>query len=153
MRTPIENRRNSVLYLYEGIHDGYTGSVPLSQTLRLYNKVVSDFSPDAKQALVPLEDMVTMLAQRGFPGASESEFFLDRKVIYRKELGNIVYLMIFEGGHEMPQGDVLSHVQKYTSIRSAPDLQDSHRITPSRRLDRQSAVSGKGGSVRVDLEG
>src|SRR5690606_35539285 len=81
MRTPVENRKKSTLYLYGGIHDGYTGSVPVSQTLHMYNKVVADFSTAAPHALVSLEHIATMLAQRCFPQPPEGEVLLGRRVL------------------------------------------------------------------------
>jgi len=33
METPVKKRQNSKFYLYCGIHDGYSGSVPITQTI------------------------------------------------------------------------------------------------------------------------
>ena len=52
MHTPVEKRKNSKLYIYAGIHDGYEGSVPISQSLAFYNKVVADFD----QAIEHIEE-------------------------------------------------------------------------------------------------
>lgn len=110
METPIEKRQNSSLNLFCGIHDGYTGSVPVSQTLQLYNKVVRDFDQDAGSSLIPAEYITTMLKNRSLPGIGNLGQLLNRKIIYRNHYQNRVHLTVFEGGHEMPPGDVLAHV-------------------------------------------
>lgn len=110
MTTPVEKRKNSKLNLYAGVHDGYTGSVPISHTLQMYNKVVKDFQPDAKLPLVPEEFIQTMLKERSLPGYVDTDLFMDRKIIYQNNSKNLINLVIFEGTHEMPPGDALQHV-------------------------------------------
>src|SRR5690606_23758134 len=39
---PVGKRQNSSLYIYEGVHDGYTGSVPITHSLKMYNRLVAD---------------------------------------------------------------------------------------------------------------
>lgn len=108
--TPVEKRKNSTLYLYCGIHDGYTGSVPVSQTLRLYNKIAADFQPDARQSFLPDEFIETMVKNRSLPGMGDHGLLLGRKIIYKNHYKDKVRLTVFEGSHEMPPGDVLAHV-------------------------------------------
>src|SRR5690606_40223292 len=55
MPTPVKQRKDATLHIYAGINDGYTGSVPISHSLELYNKVVKDFDKGAKKQLIPLE--------------------------------------------------------------------------------------------------
>ncbi len=110
MDTPVEKRSNSKLNLYAGIHDGYTGSVPVTHTLQLYNKVVRDFQPDAKATLIPDEYIHTMVKTRSLPGFEDAGTYLDRKIIYQNNYKHLVNVTIFEGTHEMPPGDVLHHV-------------------------------------------
>lgn len=110
MDTPVGKRKNSRLNLYCGIHDGYTGDVPVTQTLRLYNKVVRDFHPVEKKSLVPEEYIQAMVRERSLPGMGDQGIFLGRKIIYRNDFRDLVSLVVFEGGHEMPPGNVLAHV-------------------------------------------
>ena len=37
-----EKRKGSTLNIYAGIHDGYTGSVPISQSVDMYNKLIDE---------------------------------------------------------------------------------------------------------------
>jgi len=110
MTTPVEKRKTSKLNLYAGIHDGYTGSVPVSHTLEMYNKVVSDFQPDAKSALVPAEYIHTMVKERSLPGFENTGTYMNRRIIYQNNYRNLINLIIFEGTHEMPPGDALHHI-------------------------------------------
>lgn len=100
MQTPVEKRRNTKLFIYTGIHDGYTGSVPITQSIKFYNKVVRDFDPSADNAIVPETDMITLLASQNFPAVTK-EKLEDRTVHYRKSFKDVVELTIFEGTHEM----------------------------------------------------
>jgi len=109
MEVPPQRSR-SKLFLYCGVHDGYIGSVPVTQTLHLYNKVVRHFDPRAIGALIPGEVMEHLLRERSLPGFPDQGTYLGRKIIYRNQYRDLVSVTVFEGGHEMPQGDVLAHV-------------------------------------------
>jgi pimeloyl-ACP methyl ester carboxylesterase len=95
---PAHLREKATLHIYTGIHDGYTGSVPITHSINMYNKIVREKYPVNEAAIVPQEDVVKMLATRSFPGAPQ-ENIGDRKVHYHKQTGD-VELIIFEGGHE-----------------------------------------------------
>lgn len=111
MATPTELRQFSKLNLYVGIHDGYTGSVPVAHTLKMYNKVVQDFQPDAKKQLIPEEYMHTMVKERSLPGYASEGTYLGRKILYQNTYKHLVNVLVFEGTHEMPAGgDPLQHI-------------------------------------------
>ncbi|WP_339717524.1 GDSL-type esterase/lipase family protein [Cyclobacterium amurskyense] len=99
MKTPIEKRKNSKLYIYAGIHDGYTGSVPITQSLNFYNKVVADYDALEKKAIIPQEDIIEMLASRNFV-AADKDSIADRLIHYQKSYKDLIKLTIFEGTHE-----------------------------------------------------
>ena len=98
MVTPVEKRRDSKLNIYAGIHDGYTGSVPVSQSLKFYNKVISDFGAQ-KPDLIPDRDIMDLVSMRNFPSKSDDKIG-DRIIIYRRKYKNIS-ITLFEGKHEM----------------------------------------------------
>lgn len=98
MKTPIEKRRNIPLSIYAGIHDGYTGSVPISQSLSFYNKVIAEFGA-AKDDLISEQEMLDLLSMRYNPEGSDS-LIGDRKIIFERKFDNIS-IIIFEGKHEM----------------------------------------------------
>ncbi|EPR69568.1 SGNH/GDSL hydrolase family protein [Cyclobacterium qasimii] len=110
MPTPIEKRKNSKLYIYAGIHDGYTGSVPITQSLDFYNKVVADFDALEKKAIIPQEDIIEMLASRNFI-ATDKDSIADRLIHYQKAYKDLVKLTIFEGTHECLTSVALDQVE------------------------------------------
>lgn len=100
MQTPVQERRNSKIALYAGIHDGYTGSVPISQSVNFYNKLVQDTDPTATEAIVPLETLLHLVTKRHYSDNKSIEMLGDREIIYQKNFQNIS-LILFEGTHEM----------------------------------------------------
>jgi dienelactone hydrolase len=110
MDTPVSRRKKSVLNIYCGIHDGYTGSVPISQSINFYNKLVKDMK-GGKKALIPPEDISYMLAQQASRPGCEAGFILPegRKIHYRKQYQS-VNLTIFEGGHEILPGAAMEEL-------------------------------------------
>lgn len=108
MKTPIKQRSQSSLHLYCGMHDGYTGSVPISQTLELYNKVVQDFAGKNSASLVPQQVIYTLLKRRSSPAFPVQQgAFMGRDLIYHNQYKQQVELTVFDGGHEMPEGNLL----------------------------------------------
>ena len=98
METPLRARRKAVLNIYAGVHDGYTGSVPVSQSLRFYNKVALDFG--AKDAdLIPDDVICKLVEDRTLPHSTGKEIG-GRSIVYNKTFRNIS-MTIFEGTHEM----------------------------------------------------
>jgi lysophospholipase L1-like esterase len=110
MKTPVKKRKNSKLFLYCGVHDGYTGSVPISQTIDFYNKVVTNFEEVNTSSKVPAETREIMLRQQNLPGTQIAEKIGDRKIIYRNSFQNKLFLNVFEGEHEMIVDVALSHI-------------------------------------------
>jgi hypothetical protein len=47
-----EIRRGASLSIYEGINDGYTGSVPVSQSINMFNKLAKEMYPDNRGEIV-----------------------------------------------------------------------------------------------------
>ena len=116
MSTPIQKRTNSKLYIYEGIHDGYTGSVPITHSLNIYNKIVSGFNSANKADFVPESHIIEMLASRNFV-SPEKDTIGNRVIHYQKTFEDKVQLTIFEGGHEMLTNVALNHVNNPEPIR------------------------------------
>jgi lysophospholipase L1-like esterase len=120
MSTPVKKRANSKLYIYEGIHDGYTGSVPITHSLNIYNKIVSDFNSTDKEDIVPTEDIMEMLASRNYV-ASQKGTIGNRSIHYHKTFEDKVKLTIFEGGHEMLTNLALNHVKTGQKVLAIGD--------------------------------
>ncbi len=99
MKVPVEYRKDASIFLFAGIHDGYTGSVPISHTLEIYNKIVSELGAEKESDLIAKETMLNLISQRYWPEKAGA-FVGDRAVCFQKSYPG-VKLNIFEGGHEM----------------------------------------------------
>jgi len=120
MQTPAKKRADSKLYIYAGIHDGYTGSVPITHSLQFYNKVVHDFDASQKDAMIPNEDIMEMVISRNFQ-APRKNTIGNRVVHYLKRFEDKVQLTIFEGSHEMLTDVALDHIRNSKKILAVGD--------------------------------
>ncbi len=95
---PVDLRKDSKLFIYAGIHDGYTGSVPITHSLTFYNHVVEGFG-DAKEQISEATQL-KLVASRNtdlrHPGEKEHG-----AVLFERQFRNQVRIQVFEGGHEM----------------------------------------------------
>lgn len=99
-QVPVEDRKNAYLNIYEGVHDGYKGSVPISQTFRFYNKVAKALYPNNKSGIVPKNLWMKILIDQCNPKADSSKLIGGRLIQLEKHFPKLS-LTIFEGGHEM----------------------------------------------------
>ncbi|MDP4678811.1 MAG: prolyl oligopeptidase family serine peptidase, partial [Cyclobacteriaceae bacterium] len=99
MDTPTDKRSKSKLYIYTGIHDGYEGSVPITQSLKFFNKVVKDFDDINTKSLISTEEMLSLIERRntavGHPSKIQKGDFL-----FQRKYKDKVQVSVFEGGHE-----------------------------------------------------
>jgi hypothetical protein len=107
-----KNRMNSKLYLYAGIHDGYVGSVTVTQNINFYNKLVKKSFPKDKKSIVPDNDIIELLTKRTYLATNPNlnEKINGRLIHYQKQKENLK-LVVFEGGHEMFVETVLEEIQ------------------------------------------
>lgn len=98
--TPIKKRRNSALQIYAGIHDGYTGSVPISQSIHFYNKLLIDTGETDDARYVSSNDTSIMLKTQSFPLKKPIKKIDNRAILYQKSSKKIT-ITIFEGTHEI----------------------------------------------------
>lgn len=110
--------KNRQLFLYAGIHDGYNGSVPITQTLQFYNKAVKEIYPSSKN-LISLKDMLELVVKRSFPSAPSNMRLGDRKIHYQRQEQKI-RVTIFEGKHEQVVKAVLALMPVGNRIVSKP---------------------------------
>lgn len=108
-QTPINKRKNSTLNIFAGIHDGYTGSVPITHSLNFYNKIVTDNGGSSTQ-LVSDEDKIWLLTTRTSK-EKVTEKIGDRNILFKKSYENIS-VTIFEGTHEILVDQVFNQMVK-----------------------------------------
>jgi poly(3-hydroxybutyrate) depolymerase len=109
--TPVQQRRKSVLQIYAGIHDGYTGSVPISHSINFYNKLLTDLKVKDSAAYVPQEAAEVMLQTQSYPSLTYTNKIDLRQIHYQKHFQQIS-LTIFEGGHEILRSAVLELIER-----------------------------------------
>lgn len=99
-KTPVKKRQNSLLQIYVGVHDGYTGSVPISHSINFYNKLLTDGKEKDKSRYVSKQDAITLLKTQTFPTSKIPQTLGDRAILYQNTSKNI-RLTVFEGTHEI----------------------------------------------------
>ena len=110
-KTPIQKRKKSTLQIYAGIHDGYTGPIPISHSINFYNKLLTDSKEKDRSRYVSRNDLEIMLKTQTFISQNSSKKIDDRVIYYQKSSKNIT-LTIFEGGHEMLKNVALDLIGK-----------------------------------------
>lgn len=98
MITPTEQRKDSRLFIYAGIHDGYEGSVPVSQSMNFYNKVIRDYGA-SNDKIISDKEILDLVSMRTSPTLPNKKLG-NRNIIYERNFKNIS-LLLFEGKHEM----------------------------------------------------
>ena len=111
MSTPTDKLQTSTLNIFAGIHDGYTGSVPISHSLYFYNKMVSDHGLSASYR-IPEETINYMIRTRTSPEASATDSLGSQSVLFQRATQSM-RLAIFEGGHEMIDETALDQIDWY----------------------------------------
>jgi hypothetical protein len=109
--TPVKERKKCVLQIFAGIHDGYSGPVPISQSVNFYNKLLSDFGEKRTSKYVKIEDLKYMVSKQSFPSSNNNSKVGDRAILYQKSSKKVI-LTIFEGGHEMLSNQALEFIER-----------------------------------------
>lgn len=122
---PSNKRRQASLYIYEGIHDGYTGSVPITHSLNMYNRLVAGSKyqvndPDSisqlartDKLLVSDREIIELLTKRTLPLSLQTGKALFGRNVYLQKQTDNIHLTIFEGTHEqLPQALACIPVQQ-----------------------------------------
>lgn len=111
-KIPRKQRRASQLFIYAGVHDGYKGSVPITQSIYMYNRVVGEwkyglsYPEDANRRayahadMVSEDEMVQLLSACCMPQSDPARKIGGRRIWMERE-GAGTKLVIFEGVHEM----------------------------------------------------
>ena len=91
-------KANTPAYIATGIHDGWTGSVPVGHAIRGFNALCE------KGAEVSEEHIAAIEADRSIPAGLETEkvndpFYDAKKLIHFRRTSGNVRITLFEGGH------------------------------------------------------
>lgn len=95
--TPLEKMENVKVFIHTGIYDGIQGSVPITQSINFYNKLVTDLKAD-KSCQVNDYEKLFLLEHR--KPLYDFDSMGGRKLFLNKSYKNI-QLQVFEGNHEI----------------------------------------------------
>jgi len=163
---PQELRKGSKLFIYEGIHDGYTGSVPITHSINMYNRLLSEIKyhvssvdeimkkSNSDQDLVSEREIVNLLTKRINPDSNKKNALFGRSVYLFRDVENI-QLTIFEGGHEqLPQALGLIPVKTKTDLAcNIFTLGDSNGANPGGWVDQLKAMMPNSNFVNISQGG
>lgn len=115
--TPINKRKNSILQIFAGIHDGHEGHgpIPISHSIVFYNKLLKDNKISDSAAYVSEKDLSQMINYQVFDPKTQTTIG-GRPIHYQKKT-NLIMLTIFEGGHEMLSNEVLNYIDQMSGSR------------------------------------
>lgn len=116
MPIPKQKRKNASLSIYTGIHDGYSGSVPVTHSINMFNSLAKQLGTGDNNIVVSDSLKLELLEKRLNPKPDTNIVLGGRKIHLYRHLPNIS-LTIFEGGHEMivPQALALLPISKSTN--------------------------------------
>lgn len=163
---PQDWRKNAQLYIYEGVHDGYDGSVPITHSINMYNRLVGELKygfssldlimPKAAtdSSLVSEKEIISLATKRINPAYNKQESLFGRNIYLFREYKNI-RLTIFEGGHEqLPQALGLIPFKRGTSLEyNILTLGDSNGQIKNGWVDQLKKMMPKSHFVNISRSG
>ncbi len=109
MDTPVTQRENSKMFIYAGIHDGgLEGDVPFTHSLKMFNKIVSDFDYSDQKTQFSTEEMLRLM---DWQTTGAPVFKKHLSVLIQRQYLDKVQINLFEGGHEMIPSRILDGVK------------------------------------------
>lgn len=133
--TYLKNAKGVNLDISTGIHDGHSGSVPISHTLEAFNEVC------APKDKISEEDIAFFVREEKTPPALEKEAqgkLANRKIHFRRTSGN-ARVTIFEGGHNILHNPGLNWLD--AQRKDKPAVWDAKEKTKLKYSDQDSKVS------------
>ncbi|MDD4101719.1 MAG: prolyl oligopeptidase family serine peptidase [Kiritimatiellae bacterium] len=106
MEGPVRPR--SSIEIFAGIHDGHTGSVPVSQSLLFFNRLAEQYGHPERR--VGEEEIARLLARDARADMALGKVG-DRAVLFKRSVPG-VDVTIFEGGHEMVVDACFKRIQE-----------------------------------------
>ena len=110
--TYLKKAKGARLHINAGIHDGHTGSVPISHSLLAFNEVAE---PEDQ---LSQEDIQFFTEKEAVPPRLISDIsdpsYGKHQPLFRRESGNAM-VTIFEGGHELVASAAIAWIQQRSS--------------------------------------
>jgi len=105
------------LEIYAGIADGYTGSVPISHSIRFFNRLAE--ARGLATPYVTLEEMAALLG-RGVTEGSTPKVLSGRTVLFHRN-APFGSLTVFQGSHELPAVPCFARLQSMVRREDPPE--------------------------------
>ncbi|NLX29727.1 MAG: SGNH/GDSL hydrolase family protein [Bacteroidales bacterium] len=125
----VERKGKTTLRIYAGIHDGYTGSVPISHAVTFFNRMAREWHPSNRKLPVTPDLLLKLVTSRTHSQPETLLTLANRKVHLLREAPGLS-LTLFEGTHEMlvPQAFSLipAQGQDYRLNRTILTIGDSN---------------------------
>ncbi len=102
-----------------GIHDGHTGSVPVSHSLQAFNMLA--VANGKKDRVIPAQDIAAIVETERIPeslAGTKSDPTYAKSVLFRRQAGP-VRVTLFDGTHEMLMDAAFSWLEGKTKKRGA----------------------------------
>lgn len=92
-RSPLHmSLRPAEVHIFAGVHDGFTGSVPITHAVAMFNRLEPDYA-------VSDANLLALMASRRLPDAPGQR--LGDRPVHLSRKGDRASLTIYEGGHEV----------------------------------------------------
>ena len=98
-KTYLANAKGLPVDINAGIHDGHTGSVPVSHTLHAFNILATPSDQIGEDAIAQIVAKEVLPKPLGM-NVPVDELYGEKKVLFRRQSGN-ARVTLFEGGHEI----------------------------------------------------
>ncbi|TCM21463.1 prolyl oligopeptidase family protein [Novosphingobium sp. PhB165] len=96
------------VHIYAGVHDGFTGSVLPSHSIKMFNRYAQQYAPN--ESISPDAELRMLEGRRG-PDADEGKTIGGRLIHAERQAGP-ASVVIFEGGHEMLARPMVEQIAK-----------------------------------------
>ncbi len=114
LQFPKNKRENATLHIYTGIHDGYTGSVPITQSINMFNHLVNEIEPSGQNQMVS-DSLKLVLVEDRLNPAPDTNLILGNRIVHLYRKFQNIELTVFEGTHEMIVPQALSLLPVYNT--------------------------------------
>ena len=97
----------SRIELFAGIDDGYSGTVPISHSIRFFNHLAEVYGVPSRQIT---SDEIVVLLSRGVAQKPAAPHVAGRTILFHRDI-TFASLTVFRGSHEMPPDFCFARLQ------------------------------------------
>ena len=104
---PLPETPKARIEIFAGINDGYTGLVPISHSIRFFNRLAEAYGA---RGSVVTADEISALLSRGLVPRPDLAEIAGRTLLFQRD-AKFGSLTVFQGGHEMPPAYCFARLQ------------------------------------------